>query len=56
MTLTAAEIARATGGTVIGNPDTVVSHPAKLEEAIAGSLCFFPILSTKQFCILRRQM
>lgn len=41
MTLTAAEIASATGGTIIGNPDTVVSHPAKLEEATAGSLCFF---------------
>jgi UDP-3-O-[3-hydroxymyristoyl] glucosamine N-acyltransferase len=41
MTLTAAEIAKATGGTITGNPDTVVSHPAKLEEANSSSLCFF---------------
>lgn len=41
MTLSAADIANATGGTVNGNVAASITHPAKLEEANAESLCFF---------------
>ncbi len=41
MTLSAADIANATGGVVVGNADTTITHPAKLEAANEESLCFF---------------
>lgn len=41
MSLTAAEIAKITGGSVDGNPDRTILKPSKLEEADGQSLCFF---------------
>ena len=41
MSISAAEIARITGGVVEGNPDLAIKQPAKLEDAHAENLCFF---------------
>lgn len=41
MSLTAAEIAKITGGTVAGDEQALIIRPAKLEEADGQSLCFF---------------
>lgn len=41
MSITAAEIARLTGGVVEGNPDLAIKQPAKLEEAHGENLCFY---------------
>lgn len=40
MQVTAAEIAQLVGGTVIGDPNTIVTHPAKIEEAGPSSISF----------------
>ncbi|MBL7811241.1 MAG: UDP-3-O-(3-hydroxymyristoyl)glucosamine N-acyltransferase [Bacteroidetes bacterium] len=39
--LTAEEIARVTGGTVVGDARVAIDRPSKLEDAIENSLCFF---------------
>lgn len=40
MQITAAKLAQLVGGTVDGNPDVVITHPAKIEEGGPGSISF----------------
>lgn len=40
MKITAKDIAEHLGGTIEGNPDTVVSSPARIEYGKSGSICF----------------
>lgn len=40
MQMTAAELAELVEGTLEGNPDEIISHPAKIEEAGPGSVSF----------------
>ena len=41
MQISAKDLSQLLNGTVEGNPDILVSHPSKIEEATEGSICFF---------------
>lgn len=40
MEVTAKVIAQLLNGVIEGNPDVILTHPAKIEEATTGSICF----------------
>lgn len=40
MQVTAQVIGQILGGKIEGNPDVIITHPAKIEEATEGSICF----------------
>lgn len=41
MNLSAQEIAQRLNGEIVGNPETIVSSPARIENGKAGNICFF---------------
>ena len=49
MVFTAQQIASYTGGTVEGNPETVVSTFAKIEEGVEGALSFLANLQYEHY-------
>lgn len=49
MQLTAAQLAKQINATVEGNPDVIISAPAKIEEAGPGTITFLANLSYEQY-------
>lgn len=49
MRITAAQLAQKIGATVDGNPDVLITGPAKIEEAAPGTITFLGNLAYEQF-------
>ena len=49
MKITAGELAALVHGTLEGDPNTIITHPSKIEEAVDGSLCYLDNLQYEPY-------
>lgn len=49
MKITAGELAALVHGTLEGDPNIIITHPSKIEEAVDGSLCYLDNLQYEPY-------